>query len=189
MSTTETMSIASQVLRELFLDAETPVYAVLDGASVPGLQGKLAELKPEFCCLYRGPIPAALENAAPYLIRLFPDHPITAWIVEQGWGKHWGIFVQSPEDFREMRKHFRKFLRVRRYDGPIMIFRYYDPRVLRIYLPTCNVAETAEVFGPIRWYACEAPSAGTLLRFLPVAGDERTQSIDLTAGGVIPVKS
>ncbi len=30
-----------------------------------------------------------------------------------------------------------------------LVFRYYDPRVLRVYLPTCSPAEFARFFGPI----------------------------------------
>lgn len=188
MSTMEPMSLAGQVLRELFLDADTPLYAILDGARVPELRAKLAEWKPEHCCLYRGPMPDKLEAAAPYLVRLEPDGPMAAWLATEGWGKAWGVYAQATADLREMRKHCRTFLRVRRYDGPVMLFRYYDPRVLRVYLPTCNAGEMMHVYGPVTWWACESEQPGELLKF-PLRQDaERVQRLDLTAGGLIAVE-
>ena len=49
----------------------------------------------------------------------------------------------------ELRRHFRKFLKVEDPKGKSLIFRYYDPRVLRVYLPTCNAMELQTVFGPV----------------------------------------
>src|SRR5439155_1286760 len=44
-------------------------------------------------------------------------------------------------------------------------FRFYDPRVLRIYLPTCNAAEQQFVFGPVLRFLCEEAEPSTLLDF------------------------
>ena len=41
-----------------------------------------------------------------------------------------------------LRHHLKGFLRVRGESGQKMMFRYYDPRVLRVYLPTCNPIDT-----------------------------------------------
>ena len=49
--------------------------------------------------------------------------------------------------------------------GKRLLFRYYDPRVLRVFLPTCTPAELAGFFGPIRGYLLEAGAPETLLRF------------------------
>jgi hypothetical protein len=32
---------------------------------------------------------------------------------------------------------------------PCLLFRYYDPRVLRVYLPSCRPSELETVFGPV----------------------------------------
>lgn len=44
------------------------------------------------------------------------------------------------------------------------MFRYYDPRVLRVYLPTCRPDELRTVFGPIRSYLVEGED-GSLIEF------------------------
>ncbi len=61
-----------------------------------------------------------------------------------------------------MRKHFRTFLMVKGSDGESLCFRYYDPRVLSIYLPTTNEEERNTVFGPIKEYYCETEKDGSL---------------------------
>jgi hypothetical protein len=37
-----------------------------------------------------------------------------------------------------------------------LFFRFYDPRVMRNYLPTCPPAQLAEFFGPVDFYIAEA---------------------------------
>jgi len=64
-----------------------------------------------------------------------------------------------------MRRHLRRFLIVRAPDGKRLYFRYYDPRVLSVYLPTCNAAELQYIFGPVRQFVCEGPDPTVLLRF------------------------
>jgi hypothetical protein len=44
-------------------------------------------------------------------------------------------------------------------------FRYYDPRVMRIYLPTCNAGELRTLFGPVGLYVMEGEDPTTLLRY------------------------
>jgi hypothetical protein len=154
------------LVKYLFSQPETSVYVVLDGASVPELPQVLWEHKPENICLYRGELEPDMAAVAPYLVKLEYDHPFTELVCEQGWGNHWGIFVLPPAevDIRMLRNHFRRFLMVYGPDGKLMYFRYYDPRVLRVYLPTCNAEETKIVFGPISCYVLEDEEASLLLR-------------------------
>jgi hypothetical protein len=59
----------------------------------------------------------------------------------------------------------RHFLIVHTSDGKAYYFRYYDPRVLRPYLPTCTAGELTEFFGPIQTWIAEGEDPGALLRF------------------------
>jgi hypothetical protein len=151
----------------LFSDPGAKVYAVLDGASIEDLLPKLYGLKPEHACLYRGELEPDLQETAPYLVRLEPGAPFTHWVLGEGWGKHWGIFVRTGEDLKLMHRHFRKFLRVQDSKGKTLLFRYYDPRVLRVYLPTCNAGETEMFFGPVKAFMMEGENPSDLLRFVP----------------------
>ncbi len=147
----------------LFQGAGESVYAVLDGASVPGLRPRLEAAREEWACLYRGELEPELARAAPYLVRLLPESPLTDWILEEGWGRHWGIFAVSAAGLEALRRHLRGFLRVRDHTGAVLYFRYYDPRVLAVYLPTCNRQEIAAVYGPISRFIAEDEHSGDAL--------------------------
>ena len=121
-----------------------------------------------------------LEAYAPYLVRLPGDSRLLETLVAQGWGKHWGIFVVSAADFKTLRKHFRTFLMVKSPEGKRLYFRYYDPRVLRVYLPTCNAEETNFVFGPVAAYLCEGESPDTLLVFQPGQDSAQCEAVKLS---------
>ena len=83
------------------------------------------------------------------------------------WGSSWGILVGLPfhVELRALRKHLRTFLLVKNHKGKLLFFRYFDPRVLSVYLQTCNASEAEHVFGPVSWYAMESERGLELLRF------------------------
>jgi hypothetical protein len=160
-----TDEIIQSVADNLFADDSANVFAILDGAAIPNLLDELYELHSEFICLYRGELEPDIAHVAPYLVQLDDESDFTEWLIEGGWGKHWGIFAWSDVDLRTMRKHLRNFLTVYDSDGKPLLFRYYDPRVLRLYLPTCNAEELKTVFGPVESYLLEGEDPNTLLRF------------------------
>lgn len=160
------MSDLADALREkLYREEGGSIYAILDGASVPGLPQKLADQEPEHVSLYRGELEPDMAEVAPYLVRLDPEAPFTEWVLDRGWGKHWGIFVETSADLTSLRAHLRKMLKVHDSEGRPLLFRYYDPRVMRTYLPTCNGEELQTMFGPVDAYLMEDESGAALLRF------------------------
>lgn len=157
--------LVESVGQYLFSDEKANVFAILDGASVDGLLQRLHRDRPEYACLYRGELAPDLAEVAPYLVALEPGTEFTDWVIGEGWGHHWGIFVVSYEDLRTLRRHFRTFLMVHTEEGKPLYFRYYDPRVLRAYLPTCDTEELATVFGPVEYYLLEDEDPGNVRRF------------------------
>jgi hypothetical protein len=149
----------------LFSDDAMNVFAVLDGASVPGLLDKLYELLPDFSCLFKGELSPDMAEVAPYVVRIERGSEFANWLIEQGWGKHWGIFALTDGDLREIVRHLGTLLIVFDENGIPLRFRYYDPRVLGAYLPTCNPEELAVVFGPIACYLLEDSNSCGVLRF------------------------
>src|SRR2546423_6431987 len=172
-------NIAQAVKPELFSVAGLNVFAVLDGASGPNLPAGLQQLRAEPACLYRGELEPELAAVAPYLVQLEPETRLTEYVLTQGWGNHWGIFARSRADLRTLRRHFRTFLTVYDPDGKPMLFRFYDPRVLRLYLPTCNAQELAVVFGPVETYLLEDVDPDNLLRCHFVAGGLQQKQVPL----------
>lgn len=138
------------------------VWAVLDCARDPRIYVALIESRVEFRCLYSGRLPRALEMVSPHLVELLPSNRLTARWLDEGWGKAWGMFMQVG-DASDLRHHLRKFLKVQDEQGRRLLFRYYDPRVLRAYLPTCRTDELRQVFGPVSRFLAESEDAGALL--------------------------
>jgi len=149
----------------LFGDGEVPVFAILDGASAPGLVKSFYEHEPEYCCLYRGELEPDMAAVAPYLVRLEAESKFTELILTEGWGAHWGSFVVSSANLRTLRDHFRNFHTVELPDQRTVLFRYYDPRILRTFLPVCNAAELATFFGPVQKFAVEGETAEFGMKF------------------------
>lgn len=168
--------LQKQLNRQLFADPTLQAYAILDGASNPALLDHLyADERPEFVCLYRGDLEPDIAECAPYLVKLEANSAFTNWLTASGWGSHWGVFAVAGCDMKTLRYHLRKLNMV--YEPEThkpLLFRYYDPRVLNVFLPTCDDNQIAEFFGPVQtWYA-EGADGTTLMRFVR---DERQQLI------------
>jgi hypothetical protein len=164
----------------LFAEGRKNVYAVLDGASIPDLLQSLYDHEPEYECLFRGELEPDMAEVAPYLVRLERRSAFTDRVIGRGWGRHWGIFAVSEADMRVMRRHFRTFLMVHDPHGKPLYFRYYDPRVLSVYLPTCSADELKTVFGPVEYYLLEDEGPNTALRFRNSSGILIQENLPLT---------
>jgi Domain of unknown function (DUF4123) len=64
-----------------------------------------------------------------------------------------------------LRKHFRRFLRVTDESGRKLLFRYYDPRVLPIYLPTCTNEELTTGFGTVARFVVETEKGANAVEY------------------------
>jgi len=147
--------------------ANEQVHAVIDGARDTRIVPLLRATGLEYTCLFSGPLSPALQAAAPYLVHLSPAAALTRQMFEFGWGQGWAVFVRAPAHvtLAQLRRHLRTLLRVQDEAERILMFRFYDPRVLRTYLPTCTESEAAQVLGPITEFAFENECADALLRF------------------------
>ena len=157
--------LAESVIRTLWQAAagRGEVYAVLDAARDRRIYRLLVESPLGSRCLYEGPLPKVLAETAPYLVRLRPHNPFTRKLFDEGFGRSWGIFLCSPAPEVELRRHLRTFLMVADDRGQTLYFRYYDPRVLRVYLPTCNELELETLFGPIERFFFESDDGRSLI--------------------------
>jgi hypothetical protein len=131
------------------------IYAVLDAARSPEVLARLKQLSGGWACLYRGESADSLGEVAPYLVQLDPRGEAIQWVIQSGIGNSWGILIISQAPFEKLHHHFRKFLLVQDEEGRKLYFRFYDPRVLRVFLPTCTPEEAKEFFGPISRFIVE----------------------------------
>jgi hypothetical protein len=128
------------------------LYAVLDACDAPAVPEKARELGEERAVsLYRGSAEEMYWAIAPYLAVV--DTGMLEWICSELWDQPWGIFAVADADLEAMRRHFRRFLIVSAPDGEQWYFRFYDPRVLRRFLPTCSADQVNELFGLVVSFA------------------------------------
>ena len=143
----------------------TFLFALLDAARDPRIYELLRRSDLEYECLFTGQLSVGLLAASPYLLRIVQGSTTCQRLIEQGWGQSWGLFLAARTGMREVRRHLRTLLEVRTQDRKKLFFRYYDPRVLRTFLPTCDAVQFPQVFGPIQRFDIEAPDSSQLLRF------------------------
>lgn len=154
------------VFAEAPRDTALHVFAVLDGARCDNVRKLLARPRVRSVSLYAGHPPREVAEIAPRLIRMQPDSAALATVLGDGWGRSWGLFIATRSSIEALRKHLRRLLTVETEGGRRLFFRWYDPRVLRAYLPTCRPDEVSQVFGrDIHAFTVESEDGRSLLRF------------------------
>jgi len=156
---TRRLAAARRVLAELRRDAaREPLYAVLDAARDDRIVDILRESVEAHQSLYEGVDGEALDHVAPYLTGPFQaGSQLLDRLVLEGWGRRWGIYVTSRAPFREVRRHFRRFLMVELEDsGEKLYFRFYDPRVMTQLAGTWSDRQRALFFDDLLRIAAEA---------------------------------
>ncbi len=145
------------------------VFAILDGARDKRILPMVNNSRLEHDCLFSGPMSYALRRASPHIVKLQPDTEFTHSLLSLGWGNAWGIFIvgDSHLNLPSIRYHFRRLARVQGPNGKAMLFRYFDPRVLRVFLSTCDSEQYQTVFGGLNALVMEDAEASTLLSFTP----------------------
>jgi hypothetical protein len=146
------------------------VCAVLDCARDPRIFRAVDASNLDKVCLYAGRLPFVIQEVAPYLVILEREDKLTRLLLEEGWGQSWGIFLKTESPLPTVRRHFRTLLTVKDEAGRKLLFRWYDPRVLRVFLPTCFPDELRAVFGPVDNFYMESQFPDTLLDFRLEAG-------------------
>jgi hypothetical protein len=139
---------------------------LLDGARMGTFLAEAKARNSSQACLYSGPTQQKLSAVAPYIFQYAHGTPFSNWYLHKGWGQSWGILVKSAWPLTELHKHFRKFMMVQTESGRSLYFRFYDPRVMRIFLPTCDTAQILEFFGQaIEYFIVEDEDPAFAIRY------------------------
>jgi hypothetical protein len=161
----ESKNPAEQALT-ILKQQQSPLFCLLNAAEDDSLPATLlfSGLSLNELCLLQsdgsGPSPAW----APYLVPLSSREDLLSSLVRNGWGKGWSCFFTTSAPFEELKAHFGKFLKVQVERGGEVYFRFYDPRVLREFLPVASMNERTMFFGPVGEWLLEGEDRETMLR-------------------------
>lgn len=145
----------AQFLADL-MAGEGRLYAILDAAQSDRICSLLRDAHLHYQSLYEGEKAQELVEVAPYLVLLADKSPLTPALIREGWDKNWGVYLRCDLNFTALRRHLRRFLTVETEEGKKLFFRLYDPRVLEVFLPTCDASQRGEFFGPIKVFYTQA---------------------------------
>lgn len=159
-----------------------PLFAILDASRDARITNLLNQSKDEHLSLYEGEESRKFSQVAPYLVRLESHSPLLGALVVDGWSKGWGVYFSSPAALEELRRHLRQFLDLLLPDGKKAYFRFYDPRILRAWLPECTPERAQWFFGPIGHYLLEDETPNKVLQFSNTEKGTDRKVIDLFAG-------
>ncbi len=161
------------------------LYALVDAARRPAVLRVLREAIDPHESLFDGAVGAALDEVAPYLVHFAPDSRLLERLLADGWGDGWATYFVADGAPRVVRRHFRRFLMVvPESNRERLYFRFYDPRVLREFLPLATLRQRQELFGSLSRDEGSAPgrylieamvfesSTGDPLREAPVAAND-----------------
>ncbi|NUQ76628.1 MAG: DUF4123 domain-containing protein [Polyangiaceae bacterium] len=165
------ISASKSDLNALLDQAAEPLFALIDAArdkenkkNKNSVLQFVSEAGSEAVSLYSGRRAERLASVAPYLVRITGR---ISRFLSDCWGNTSGVIVASAAPIRELRAHFKRLLIVETENLDTVYFRFYDPRVLRIFLPSCSPAQARRFFGPVAWLLIDGKAGGPPERFLP----------------------
>lgn len=121
-------------------------FAIIDAASEPECLELFAQHDPVRSCLYEQPLDSDVSKVAPYLVEL--TDAVKDWLDERT--TPWGMYVSSESPLIPLRQHLRQSLQVMvPDDGKPQLFRYYDPRIIWLYIDAAPDLERYHFLGPM----------------------------------------
>ena len=152
-------------LVDFLQNANGDLFCLLDAARDEKILSLLQKSNARYMSLYQGESQKQMAHVAPYLVLFEKGDIFLERLLRNGWGKRWCSFFTSDVPYAQLRKHFRKFLFVQDERGETVYFRFYDPSILRTFLPACNAEELGEFFGQITQFFTENETPVNFLRF------------------------
>jgi hypothetical protein len=141
------------------------LYAIVDSALNEEIFRYFLISNIRYRSLYQGTVDQQSWGVSGFLVECKKESELFKWMTTKAWGNSCSVFFTSRSSFDDLFKHFQKFNRVYLEDDEVVLFRYYDPRVLRIYLPTCNRYEIETFFGEINSFLVESYNPGEIMIF------------------------
>lgn len=113
--------------------------------------------------LFKGTKDEVIMDVSPWLL-LIDDKLKENLSNETDVSMHFTLQVEAEGDIHRVATHFKKFI-YQTIDGREYFFRFYDARVLKKYLPTCDEDQLIAFFGPIKYLMAEGDTDGELVQY------------------------
>lgn len=157
-----------EVLLRVAADNGGKLYAIIDAARNEAVLQKLALEESRFDSLFKGSkVEEQYFAVSPFLVECNEKTEPLNWLTSNVWGTSVGVFFTSSDGFVNHFTHFRRFLEVVTEEEKKLYFRFFDPRVLRVYLPTCTAEELTLLFGTATSFLVESEEGGNILCYRP----------------------
>ncbi|WP_339650721.1 DUF4123 domain-containing protein [Halopseudomonas pelagia] len=141
-------------------------YLLLDGAQIDNLLQRIYELEPapEPHLLYRQTRYAELADVGPVLVRTEPGSALHAHF-HATWAQTAGCELDSSMPEPAIVSHLRSLIHIRTDGDVVLLFRYYDPRIMRLWLADLSIPVREQVMGPIDNISFSGFESGSVQRF------------------------
>jgi len=158
--TDKTISDTTENISEFLLkQAESDdlkLYGIVDSARNEEVFRYLILGNVKYKSLFEGTMDIQSFVVSGFLVECKKDSLLFQWLTTEAWGNSSCIFFTSKSSFEELFHHFQQFNRVKLEDDKVVLFRYYDPRVLRKLLPEYNEIELDTFFGDVQSFFAES---------------------------------
>lgn len=156
------------------------LYMLIDAAHDCRILPALENSKHARCCLFNEEqVSRAVKNVSPFLIKIKSIDDFMMWCLQEGLHRHWMIFFTSPEvHVSELKLHFKRFSLAYSPDGRRYFFRYYDPRVLPVFLASSDLRERTDFFRRCTKIWVPQISSSGCIQFLQLDATGATQILD-----------
>ena len=126
-------------------------YLLLDGAQIDNLAERLLDQgkNTKFQSLYQHTAYSKLADIGPILVPVSPSSPL-AHIFALEWSATAGIWLESEAGEDVVVQHLRSLIHACVEGDATVLFRYYDPRITRLWLTGLEPQARDRLMGPIR---------------------------------------
>jgi len=139
------------------------LYALVDAAFDERIYPLLKQYPQQCACLFHGyDLPRDVVAAAPHLVTMTAGHRLTDALQASDFPL---VYVCSYASLANLVLHFRKFINARDRNGHQYYFRFYDPRVFAVFLPSCDRQQLAQWFDCVHAYVCMDMGTQTATHF------------------------
>lgn len=152
------------LLSALRQEPQHKLYALVDGAQAFEIAFSARLMGHELYTIFSGDLAEPLAHVGPCLVVIGERSAFVQKWVEHI-GSHAGVLFESAADLEAVYAHLRNVFVATDEEGQEYFFRFYDPRVLRTFLPTCRDDELRDFFGPVERWIVETEDGNAFTTF------------------------